>query len=144
MTPEEVLVLYGRAWFERDRDRRIEALRTSCTEDVRYVDPQTVVQGLEALADMIGDSIQAPMEGHEAEGREEHARGMSGSGVSVEVVTPIESFHQFYRYSYIWHFPDGSSSGGTSFCEQATDGRIRLITAWPASDRFAIPPSART
>ena len=143
MTPEEVLVLYGHAWFEHDRDRRIEALRTSCTEDVRYVDPQTVVHGLEALALMIGNSIQAPMEGHEAEGREEHARGMSGAGVSVEVVTPIESFHQFYRYSYIWHFPDGSSSGGTSFCEQAADGRIRLITAWPASDRFAIPPSAR-
>ena len=102
-----------------------------------------VIQGLEALADMIGNSIQAPMEGHEAEAREEHARGMSGAGVSVEVVTPIESFHQFYRYSYIWHFPDGSSSGGTSFCEQAADGRIRLITAWPASDHFAIPPSAR-
>ena len=144
MTPEEVLVLYGRAWFERDRDRRIEALRTSCAEDVRYMDPNVgLIQGLEALADMIGSSIQAPMEGHEAEGREEHARGMSGSGVSVEVVTPIESFHQFYRYSYIWHFPDGSSSGGTSFCEQAADGRIRLITAWPASDHFAIPPSVR-
>ena len=144
MIPEEVLVLYGRAWFERDRDRRIEALRTSCAEDVRYMDPNVgVIQGLEALADMIGDSIQAPMEGHEAEAREEHARGMSGSGVSVEVVTPIESFHQFYRYSYIWHFPDGSSSGGTSFCEQAADGRIRLITAWPASDHFAIPPSTR-
>jgi hypothetical protein len=75
--------------------------------------------------------------------REEHARGMSGSGVSVEVVTPIESFHRFYRYSYIWHFPDGSSSGGTSFCEQAPDGRIRLITVWPGSDHFPIPASRR-
>ena len=116
------------------------ALRMSAT----WIPNVGLIQGLEALADMIGSSIQAPMEGHEAEAREEHARGMSGSGVSVEVVTPIESFHHFYRYSYIWHFPDGSSSGGTcSFCEQAADGRIRLITAWPASDRFAIPPSAR-
>lgn len=93
---------------------------------------------------MIGGYMNAPMEGHEDQAREEHARGMSGSGVSVEVVTPIESFHQFYRYSYIWHFPDGSSSGGTSFCEQAPDGRIRLITVWPGSDHFPIPPSRRT
>ena len=41
MIPEEVLVLYGRAWFEHDRDRRIEALRTSCAEDVRYMDPNS-------------------------------------------------------------------------------------------------------
>jgi hypothetical protein len=144
VTPEEVLLLYGRAWFERDREQRIEVLRTACTEDILFMDPELGrLHGLEAVADMIGSYMDAPMESHEAEGREEHARGMSGSGVSVEVVTPIESFHQFYRYSYIWHFPDGSSSGGTSFCEQAADGRIRLITAWPASDRFAIPPSAR-
>ena len=39
---------------------------------------------------------------------------------------------------WIWHFPDGSSSGGTSFCEQADDGRIRLITVWPGSDHFPI------
>jgi hypothetical protein len=67
--------------------------------------------------------------------------GCPGSGVSVEVVTPIESFHQFDRYSYIWRFPDGSDSGGTSFCEQAPDGRIKLITVWPESAQFPIPPS---
>ena len=129
VTPEEVLLLYGRAWFERDRDQRIEVLRSACTDDILFMDPELGrLQGLEAVADMIGNYMDAPMESHEAEVREEHARGMSGSGVSVEVVTPIESFHQFYRYSYIWHFPDGSNSGGTSFCEQASDGRIRLIT----------------
>lgn len=145
MTPEEVLVLYGRAWFERDRDQRIEALRKACTEDILFVDPQLGrLHGLEAVADMIGGYMDAPMEGHDAEGREERARGMSGSGVSVEVVTPIETFHDFYRYSYIWHYPDGSSSGGTSFCERAPDGRIRLITVWPGSEHFPIPPSSRT
>jgi len=145
VTPEEVLVLYGRAWFERDRDRRIETLRSACTEDIRFMDPQLgVLRGLEAVADMIGSYMDAPMEGHGDEAREEHERGMSGSGVSVEVVTPVESSHGFYRYSYIWHFPDGSSSGGTSFCEQAADGRIRLITVWGGSDHFPIPPSRRT
>ena len=137
-------MLYGRAWFEHDRDARIEALRTACTEDVVYMDPGVGrLHGLEALTDLIGRDMDSPMEGHEDEAHEEHARGMSGSGVSVEVVTPIESFHQFYRYSYIWHFPDGSSSAGTSFCEQASDGRIRLITVWPGSRHFPIPPSTR-
>ncbi len=140
MTPAEVLVLYGRAWFERDRDQRIEVLRRACTEDIVFMDPELGrLHGLAAVADMID-----PMEGHEGEAREEHARGMSGSGVSVEVVTPIESFHHFYRYSYIWHFPDGSSSGGTSFCEQADDGRIKLITVWSGSEHFPIPPSQRS
>jgi len=144
MTPEEVLVSYGRAWFERDRDQRVEALRIACTEDIRFMDPQLgVLHGLEAVADMIGNYMDAPMQGHDEEAREETERGMSGSGVSVEVVTPIESFHGFYRYSYIWHFRDGSSSGGTSFCEQASDGRICLITVWGGSDHFPIPPSRR-
>jgi hypothetical protein len=62
---------------------------------------------------------------------------------TVEVVTPIESFHRFYRYSKIWHFPDGSSPGGTSFCEQAPDGRIRLITVWPDRLTSPIPASTR-
>ena len=144
MSPEEVLTLYGRAWFERDRDQRIETLRIACTEDILFMDPELGrLHGLEEVADMIGHFMDPPMESDEHEPREEHARGMSGSGVSVEVVTPIESFHQFYRYSYIWHFPDGTSSGGTSFCEQASDGRIRLITVWPGSDHFPIPQSSR-
>ena len=144
MTPEECLVIYGEAWFERDPAQRVEVLRRCCTEDIVFMDPQLGrLHGLAAVADMIGNYMNPSMEGHEDEGREEHARGMSGSGVSVEVVTPIESFHQFYRYSYIWHFPDGSSAGGTSFCEQATDGRICLITVWPGSGHFPIPPSTR-
>ncbi len=135
---------YGRAWFERDHEQRIESLRLACTDDIVFMDPQLGrLHGLAAVAEMIGNFMNPPMEGRD-EAREEHARGMSGSGVSVEVVTPIESFHQFYRYSYIWHFPDGSASGGTSFCEQAPDGRIKLITVWPGSEHFPIPPSSRT
>ena len=144
MTPEEVLVLYGRAWFERDRGERIEALRRACTEDIVFIDPSLGrLHGLEAVADMIGGYMDPAMEGHDDEARAEHTSGMSGSGVSVEVVTPIESFHDFYRYSYIWHFPDGSQAGGTSFCERAGDGRIKLITVWPGSDSFPIPASRR-
>jgi len=139
-TPEEVLVLYGRAWFERDRGARIEALRRACTEDIVFMDPQLGrLHGLEEVADMIGGFMDAPMEGHERDPGEEHATGMSGSGVRVEVVTPIETHHDFYRYSYVWHFPDGSQAGGTSFCERADDGRIRLITVWPVTRHFPLP-----
>ncbi len=145
MTPEEVLVRYGRACFERDHEQRIEALRLACTEDLEFMDPQLGrLHGLAAVSEMIGGYMNPAMEGNEAEARKEHAQGMSGAGVSVEVVTPIETFHRFYRYSYIWHFPDGTQSGGTSFCEQADDGRIKLITVWPGSEAFPIPPSRRT
>jgi hypothetical protein len=80
VTPEEVLVLYGRAWFERDRDQRIDALRAACTEDIRFMDPEIgLLHGLEAVADMIGNYMNAPMEGHEDEVREEHTRGPRGA-----------------------------------------------------------------
>jgi ketosteroid isomerase-like protein len=79
MTPEEVLVLYGRAWFERDREQRIEVLRNACTEDIVFMDPQLGrLHGLAAVADMIGNYMNPPMEGNDAEAGEEHARGDVG------------------------------------------------------------------
>src|SRR5438270_13121077 len=54
MTPEECLIIYGQAWFERDRQQRIDVLRRCCTEDVVFMDPQLGrLEGLEAVADMI-------------------------------------------------------------------------------------------
>ena len=53
-------------------------------------------------------------------------------------VTPIEEFHGFFRYSFVWTRPDGAKSGGTDFCEVAEDGRMKLITVWPASDDFPV------
>ena len=40
MTPEECLVIYGEAWFERDPSRRVEVLRRCCTEDIVFMDPR--------------------------------------------------------------------------------------------------------
>ena len=55
MTPEECLVIYGEAWFERDAARRVEVLRRCCTEDIVFMDPQLGrLHGLEAVSDMIG------------------------------------------------------------------------------------------
>ena len=58
MTPEECLVIYGEAWFERDPMRRVEILRRCCTEDIVFMDPKLGrLHGLEAVSDMIGQAI---------------------------------------------------------------------------------------
>jgi hypothetical protein len=136
-------VIYGEAWFERDPGRRVEVLRRCCTEDITFMDPTLGrLHGLEAVSDMIGQAI-----GNMSVGAADDApatskaerRGRSGGGVSVEVVTPIEQFHRFFRYSFVWKLPDGTLGPGTDFCEVADDGRMRLITVWPGSDDFPVP-----
>ena len=58
MTPEECLVIYGEAWFERDPARRVEVLRRCCTEDIVFMDPRLGrLHGLDAVSDMIGQHI---------------------------------------------------------------------------------------
>lgn len=148
MTPEECLVIYGEAWFERDASRRVDILRRCCTEDIVFMDPRLGrLHGLEAVSDMIGQNIgsmsdSAPDAAPSTSVAER--RGRSGGGVSVEVVTPIEQFHGFFRYSFVWKLPDGTLGPGTDFCEVADDGRMRLITVWPGSDDFPVPyPRAR-
>lgn len=143
MTPEECLVIYGEAWFERDHARRVEVLRRCCTEDIVFMDPRLGrLHGLEAVSDMIGQNIgamsaDAPDDGPQTSVADR--RGRSGGGVSVEVVTPIEKFHGFFRYSFVWKLPDGTVGPGTDFCEVADDGRMSLITVWPGSDDFPVP-----
>lgn len=153
MTPAECLIIYGQAWFERDSARRAEVLRRCCTDDIVFMDPRLGrLHGIEAVSDMIGQHLgeiaATPTEGppvnqpHQAD--EATPRGRSGSGVSVEVVTPIEELHGFFRYSFVWTLPDGTRSPGTDFCELADDGRMRLITVWPGGPDFPVPdPKAR-
>jgi hypothetical protein len=143
VTPEECLVIYGEAWFERDPARRVEVLRRCCTEDIVFMDPRLGrLHGLDAVSDMIGQHIGSMPEtapGAAPKPSSAQRRGRSGGGVSVEVVTPIEYFHGFFRYSFVWKLPDGSLGPGTDFCEVADDGRMRLITVWPGSDDFPVP-----
>jgi hypothetical protein len=135
MTPEECLTIYGQAWFERDPAQRVEVLRRCCTEDVLFVDPTLGrLHGLEAVSDMIGQYM-AVMGGG---GSESTGRGRTGGGVGVEVTTAIEQLHGFFRYSFVWSMPDGTKAGGTDFCELADDGRMRLITVFPATDDFPV------
>ena len=58
LTPEECLVIYGEAWFERDAAKRVEVLRRCCTEDIVFMDPALGrLHGLEAVSEMIGGYI---------------------------------------------------------------------------------------
>lgn len=145
LTAAQALVGYGRAWFEPDQAGRVEALRRCCTEDVVFVQGTETYHGLEEVAAMIGAfSSSAPAgegDGAPSEGRE---RGRTGAnGVGVEVVTAIEEMGTFFRYSFVWTMPDGTRGPGTDFCEVAEDGRMKLITVWPANDDFPLPDAAR-
>lgn len=141
-----VLTLYGRAWFEPTQEGRVEALRRCCTEDLVFVQGTETYHGLEEVAAMIGSfasSGTAPSaaDGAPSEGRE---GGRSGAnGVQVDVVTAIEEMGSFFRYSFVWVLPDGTRSPGTDFCEVAEDGRMKLITVWPANSDFPLPDKAR-
>jgi hypothetical protein len=139
VTPAEALITYGQAWFERDSEKRIEILRRCCTEDIVFMDPgRGRIVGLQAVSDMIGESMV--MSSQSGDGASEAGeRSRSGGGVTVEVTTPIEEFHGFFRYSFVWKMPDGTLGPGTDFCEVADDGRMKLITVWPGSKHFPVP-----
>jgi hypothetical protein len=140
LSPAACLVAYGEAWFERDPARRVEALRRCCTEDVVFMDPKLGrLEGLEAVSAMIGGYIGEMRQGSAETGSAGTSRGRTGSGVGVEVVTPLDVRHGFFRYSFVWTLPDGTRSGGTDFGEFAADGRMRLITVWPESPDFPLP-----
>jgi hypothetical protein len=141
MTPTDALIKYGMAWFERDHATRVEVLRECCTDDIVFMDPSLGrLVGIDAVSTMIGGYMNGMAGNEDAEGSVDESRptGQSGSGVSVDVVTPIEEFHGFFRYSFVWTLPDGTKSGGTDFCEVAEDGRMKLITVWPANDDFPV------
>ena len=145
LTAAQALVAYGRAWFEADHAGRVEALRKCCTEDIVFVQGPDTFRGLDAVAEMIGRfSSSAPADAAAGGSSTARDRGRTGAnGVRVDVVTAIEEMGSFFRYSFVWTMPDGSRSAGTDVCEVAEDGRMKLITVWPANDDFPLPDAAR-
>ena len=95
MTPVDALIKYGTAWFERDHAKRIDVLRECCTEDIVFMDPTLGrLVGLDAVSAMIGGYMNDMSGNDDTGGSVDASRptGQSGSGVSVDVVTPIEEF----------------------------------------------------
>src|SRR5262245_43314574 len=118
MNVVECLITYGQAWFEPDHERRVEVLRQCCTEDIVFMDPgQGRLEGLEAVAKMIGEYYDQARGGESSGDSAASASGRSDGDVSVEVVSPIDVQHGFFRYSFVWKYPDGTETGGTDFCE---------------------------
>lgn len=146
MSAAQALVAYGQAWFEPDHERRVEVLRRCCTEDIVFVDGAGRYEGLDGVSAMIGSfSSSTPADGGADRASEGREGGRSGAnGVRVDVVTAIEEMGPFFRYSFVWVLPDGTRIGGTDVCEVAEDGRMKLITVWPANDDFPLPDAART
>ena len=145
LTAAQALTAYGRAWFEPTHEGRVEALRRCCSEDIVFVQGSETFHGLDEVAGMIGSfSSSAPAEASARQPSEGRDRGRTGAnGVRVDVVTAIEEMGSFFRYSFVWTMPDGSKGPGTDFCEVTEDGRMKLITVWPANDDFPLPDSAR-
>jgi hypothetical protein len=136
IAPEACLRIYGEAWFEPDAERRVEVLQRCCTEDILFVDAGLGrLHGLQEVSDMTGKYRGAMGPSGESTGT---ATGRSGGGVTVEVTTALEQLHGFFRYSFVWVLPDGTRSGGTDFGEFAEDGRMRLITVFPATADFPV------
>lgn len=139
VTPEECLVWYGRAWFERDPQKRVETLRKCCTEDVEFADGAGRYHGLQEVSDMIGRYMNEMAGDDPVETRSKGSeRGRSAGRVSVEVTTPVETLHGFFRYSFVWTVGAERHPGGTDFGEFADDGRMRLITVWNSTPHFPV------
>lgn len=145
LTVVQALTGYGRAWFEPTHEGRVEALRLCCTEDIVFVQGSETLHGLDEVAAMIGSfSSSAPADSESQRPSAGRESGRTGAnGVRVDVVTAIEEMGSFFRYSFVWTLPDGSTAPGTDFCEVAEDGRMKLITVWPANDDFPLPARSR-
>jgi hypothetical protein len=139
ISPGKCLVLYGKAWFERDARKRLEVLRECCTEDIVFADNEGRFDGLQEVSDMIGRSMDQ-MAGDDPVDTESATtdRGRVAGRVSVEVVTELETLHGFFRYGFVWIVGGERHPGGTDFGEFAPDGRMRLITVWNSTDDFPV------
>jgi hypothetical protein len=139
ISPGKCLVLYGRAWFERDPEKRLEVLRECCTEDIVFADDLGRYEGLQAVSDMIGRAMDQMAAGDSREIESATTeRGRSAGRVSVEVTTELERMQTFFRYGFVWIIGGERHPGGMDFGEFAPDGRMRLITVWNSTDDFPV------
>ncbi len=139
ISPGKCLVLYGKAWFERDPSKRLEVLRECCTEDIVFADDDGRYEGLQAVSDMIGGHMDNMAAGDSRAIKSETTEhGRSAGRVSVEVTTQLEQMQTFFRYGFVWIVGGERHPGGMDFGEFAPDGRMRLITVWNSTDDFPV------
>jgi SnoaL-like domain len=88
--PANIVSTYVRAWHERDEAARRRLLEESWAEDGVYTDPETTIEGRDALMDAIADF---------------HARRPD---VRIEVRGRIDGFGRHFRF--VWATVDGSGA----------------------------------
>jgi hypothetical protein len=118
-TPQQVGELYGAAWNETDEAARRRLLEQSWADGGVYTDPQSDVEGRDALVKLIGAF-------HE-----------SSPGARIEPTSRIEEHHGMIRFTWRMDAANGSSvMEGIDFGELAEDGRLKRIVGF-----FGPPPA---
>jgi hypothetical protein len=110
---ETIIEQYFDTWNEADADRRLNLAEKVWTDDSRYVDPVSDVQGPAGFADMVG-TIQGHYPGHK-----------------VRLTSGIDSHHDQLRFEWDIVAPDGTVAfTGIDVAAVAEDGRLRSIAGF--------------
>jgi hypothetical protein len=120
MTAREIAEAYGAAWNEPDETTRRALLEKAWADDGVYIDPQSHVEGREALVQHIAAFHQ------------------SFAGASIVPTSGVDEHHGMVRFAWAMRVFDGSTiMEGVDFGELAPDGRLRRIVGF-----FGPPPAA--
>lgn len=115
---KDVLAAYGAAWVETDRTKRAELLEACWSENGRYIDPNSSVQGRKEMADHIGGfHTQMP-------------------GARIELTSGASEHNS--RIYFNWRMvtkEGGVAIEGVDFGTLSSDGRIQEIVGF-----FGSPP----
>ncbi len=113
LTAEDAVRRYLAAWNEDDPSRRLALLEDACTSDVRYVDPEGDVTGLDALSGVI------------AAFRAEHPDH------ALRLASEADAHHDQLRFAWLVERSDGSTfATGLDACVRAADGRLSSIAGF--------------
>ena len=118
MTTQQIAEAYGAAWNETNESKRRALLEQSWADGGVYTDPQSHVEGREALLALIaGFQQQAP-------------------GARIVATSGVDSHHGKLRFTWKMAGADGTTIiEGIDFGELAPDGRIQRIVGF-----FGPPP----
>ncbi len=119
-TTQQIVEAYGAAWNETDEAKRRGLLEKAWAGDGVYTDPQSHVEGRDALLALIaGFQSQAP-------------------GARIVPTSAADEHHGKVRFTWRMDGTDGKAvMEGIDFGELAPDGRIKRIVGF-----FGPPPAA--
>jgi len=110
---ETIIDRYFDAWNETDGAARLAQIRQAWTENGRYCDPLSDVEGHAAFSAMV-EGVQERFGGH-------HLRRTS----------PIEQHHDQIRFEWEIVSPEGASVvAGVDYGALAADGRLQQIAGF--------------